>query len=166
MPPPLVLNTELPNLQLRELVVEDAEAYFSAVDANRDHLSQLSDQTAANCPDLESVRRSITNPKHPRELRMGIWADGVVLVGSVNLTPYKAGDDAEMGYWLDARYTGQGYATVAARAMVAYALPRYKSLHASVAEGNEDSSEVLERVGFRETSRQLGYSVFELLATR
>ncbi len=38
---PLELQTEQVPVILRQLTVEDASAYFAAVDANRDHLSQF-----------------------------------------------------------------------------------------------------------------------------
>lgn len=157
---PLTLPTEQDPVVLRQLTVEDAPAYFAAVDANRDHLSQFGDETAAKYPDLKSVVNSIANPSNPDKIRMGIW-DGDTFVGSANLTPDEDGQATELGYWLDARHTGKGYATLATTALSKYALPRFHRVYAEVVEGNEASSRVLMRSGFEQTAREAGRLIFE-----
>ena len=154
----LVLPTERADVLLRQLTPEDAPAYFAAVDANRQHLNQFGDITAANYPDLQSVEDSIRNPKNPNKLRLGIWHEDT-FAGSVNLTPGE--DGAEIGYWLDSRYTGRGYATLAAKALAEYAKERYPKVHAVVTEGNEASTRVLERAGFMRVAKQAGRVIFE-----
>lgn len=161
MNPILELSTEQETITLRQLAPEDAAAYFDAVDANRDHLSQFGDETADKYPTLASVEDSIANPNNPDKLRMGIW-EGGTFVGSINLTPSDDGSDAEVGYWLDKRYTGNGYATVATKALAGYAKNKFRRVHAEVVEGNEASIGVLERAGFHETARITGKLIFEL----
>jgi len=158
----LVLPTEQEAVVLRQLTIEDAPAYFNAVDANREHLSQFGDTTAQKYPTLESVQESILNPTNPDKLRLGIW-DEDTFVGSINLTPEEDGSEAEIGYWLDARHTGKGYATVATRALANYAKNKFPKVRAEVAEGNEASVRVLERVGFEQTAQRAGKLVFELV---
>jgi len=162
MNPVLELPTEQETVVLRQLTPEDASAYFEAVDANRDHLRQFGDNTAEKYPTLESVEESIANPSNPDKLRMGIW-DDETFVGSINLTPSDDGSDAELGYWLDGRHTGKGYATVAAKALAGYAKNKFPKVHAEVVDGNEASSRVLERAGFKQTAREAGKLIFELI---
>lgn len=154
----LTLPTELETVTLRQLRPEDAPVMFDAIQASRDHLSQFGDITAGKYPDLLAVEQSITNPQNPDKLRMGIW-DGEDFVGSINLTPDEEG--AELGYWLDARRTGHGYATLATRALAGHAAERYKRVHAEVVDDNGASRKVLERARFIQTAKEDDKLVFE-----
>lgn len=156
-----MLATERSQVTLRRLTVADAAAYFSAVEANKEHLSQFADETAAKYPDLQTVEESITHPTNPDKLRLGIW-DGATFVGSINLTPDDEGRTAEIRYWLDERYTGHGYATLAAKALGNYARDRYEVVHADVVEGNTSSENVLLRSGFQKVRHDAGRIIFEL----
>src|SRR5690606_9082612 len=100
------------------------EAYFASVDASRAHLSQFGDNTAAKYPTLESVRNSIVRPDNPYKISFGIWSD-CVFAGSAKLTVAEKGRVGEVGYWLDQRRTGNGYATLATRALARYAKNEY-----------------------------------------
>jgi RimJ/RimL family protein N-acetyltransferase len=159
MDTPIVVETGNPNVKLRQLTVEDAPAYFDAVEACRAHLSQFGDETAGKYPDLQSVVDSIANPKNPDKIRMGIWDDGI-FVGSVNLTPDSGRGDAELGYWVDSRYAGRGYATLAARALAKFGQARYKEIWAGVDIRNKASARVLEKAGFKRTAAALGKLLF------
>ncbi|MEK7095974.1 MAG: GNAT family N-acetyltransferase [Patescibacteria group bacterium] len=155
---PLLLTTEQKNVVLRELSTDaDDVAYFEAVDTNRDHLSQLDDITADKYPDLESVRNARLSAGS--KIRMGIW-DGETFVGTVNATPDEEG--AEIGYWLDSRYTGKGHATIAVKALSSYVAERFPKVHAEVIDGNDKSVRVLERAGFHQTAKKAGKLIFEL----
>ena len=77
------------------------------------------------------------------------------LVGAVALkhedTSEMAGiDEAELGYWIGATHWGLGYATEAARAVVAYGFDELGliSIWAGYYEGNERSRRVQEKLGF------------------
>jgi RimJ/RimL family protein N-acetyltransferase/GNAT superfamily N-acetyltransferase len=157
----LVIPTERQNLTLRQLSIEDAPAYFEAVDANRKHLSQFEDETASKYPDLPSVEQSILEPSNPHKIRFGIWDDDA-FVGSINLTPNDNGKTAEVGCWLDGRHTGNGYATLATTALSGYASPKFQKLYAEIVDGNEASVRVLERAGYHQTAKKAGRLVFEL----
>lgn len=156
----LTLATENETVVLRQLTLEDAPAYFGAVDNNREHLSQFGDGTAAKYPDLASVEASITNPSNPDKLRFGVW-DDTTFVGSINLTPDEEG--AEIGYWVDGRYGGKGYATLATKALAGFAKGKYPRVFADVVEGNTGSSRVLEKSGFKQTAKKAGKLIFELI---
>lgn len=158
MPESLILPTDREDVILRQLSTEaDDVAYFEAVNANREHLSQFGDATADKYQSLDDVRNTRMNAGD--KIRMGIWAADN-FVGTVNATPDEEG--AEIGYWLDARYTGHGYATLATKALSAYALQRFPKVHAEVVEGNDSSSRVLERAGFNEIEREGGRIAYEL----
>jgi RimJ/RimL family protein N-acetyltransferase len=157
---PLILGTTLPGVQLKQLRLEDAPAYFEAVDANREHLSQFGDQTGKKYPTVESVEASIKYPDNPNKHRMGIW-DRDIFVGTINMTLIE--NNIEIGYWLDEQHTGMGYATVATRALATYAKRFYPSVYAGVNPENLVSQRVLERAGFNKVAGDAGRLVFEFM---
>ena len=80
--------------------------------------------------------------------------DGAI-VGAVGLILDTANDSAELGYWIGREYWGHGYATEAARAVVAWA---FRSLalnrvHASHFPRNPASGRVLVKLGMRHEGR-------------
>lgn len=162
----MIISTSREGVELRILEEEHAIDYFMAIEANKDHLSQFDDQTAHKYPTLKSVWESIVEPSNPDRLRFGIW-DDEQFVGSANITP--DGSTAEVGYWLDSSFTGNGYATLAATAVAKYAyrIEGIDVVVAEVVEGNEASIKVLERAGFNETKRltetkgEMGRIIFE-----
>ncbi len=156
----LTLPTDQQTVILRQLTIEDAEAYFDSVEASREHLAMFSDETNVNYPDLDSVRSSIADPKNPDRKRFGIW-DSDTFVGTINITPKDEG--AEIGYWLDARHTGRGYATLATGALAKWGVQDMGQdrVYAEVVEDNGASIRVLERAGFHKTSSFLGKLVFD-----
>lgn len=155
----LIIPTERPGLVLRRLTPEDASAYFEAIASSREHLSQFDDVTASKYPDLKSVADSIANPSDPDKLRMGIW-DGSDFAGSINLT--EQGDGREIGYWLDERFTGNGYATLAATALIGFARRYHERIYAEVDERNTPSTRVLEHAGLKRIAQAAGILTFEL----
>lgn len=166
----LIIPTEREGITLRQLTIEDAPAYFEAVDANREHLSQFGDETSANYPTLASVEASIEHPRNPDKIRMGIW-DGDQFVGTANLTPAIDGDSTELGYWTDGRQLRKGYATLAAKALATYGFERFGRVFAVVStEQDEEGKEytnsksvgVLEKAGFAQIAKESGKLIFEL----
>jgi RimJ/RimL family protein N-acetyltransferase/mannose-6-phosphate isomerase-like protein (cupin superfamily) len=155
----LTLPTEREGVELRQLTTDhDDIAYFQAVDANRDHLSQFGDPTAQKYPTLEAVTDARLHAGD--KLRMGIWATET-FVGTINATP--DGDEVEIGYWIDGRYIGNSFATLAARSLSRHLSPSYRRVFAEVAEGNDASATVLRRAGFTQTNTEPGLLTFELL---
>lgn len=147
---PFKLDTERNGVKLRQLTIENAPAYFAAIDASREHLGDIADKY----PTLESVEASILKPDNRKKLRMGIW-DGDIFVGTATLT--HEAQTAEIGYWLDANNTGQGYATLAVRALADYANNMsFNRTLAKVRAENEAGIRVLDRAGFRRTAKKAG----------
>lgn len=152
MKPRLELPIEQETVTLRELTIEDAPFMFESIASSRRHLSQqhgkLRDATSDKYPTLQSVKDSIIHPSNPDKLRMGIW-DGETFVGSIGLTPDGVDSAAaEIGYWLDVRHTGNGYATIATSALAKVAASKFDKVYAKVVDGNKKSEHVLERAGF------------------
>jgi RimJ/RimL family protein N-acetyltransferase len=95
-----------------------------------------------------------------RNWRFGIFsADQSDVFGEVSLFPrsaerrvdFASADRLEIGYWLRYDFTGLGYATEAARAMLglAMAMPEINSIEIHCDPGNTASAAVPLRLGFR-----------------
>ena len=138
-------------IKLKQLFIEDAQAYFELIEYDRAHLSQFNGETAENYPDVAAVIRSITNPENPDKLRFGIW-DGDQMVGSINLTP-KQNQIAEIGYWIGKQHTGHAFAAKAAQSLSEHAFEGlgYDTVFAHVIVGNEASKRTLLNSGFKFT---------------
>ncbi|MER5299279.1 GNAT family protein [Streptomyces lasiicapitis] len=98
------LPTRLPDLVLRELTAQDADAYYALLDRNREHLSRLGDYQAESRATPEWVREHLD--EDPGGLRYGIRLGGR-LIGRVDLIavdPPRYGT----GYWLDEAHVGAG----------------------------------------------------------
>lgn len=88
--------------------------------------------------------------------RLGIALRDGALIGAAGFGP-----DRSLAYMLDRRYWGRGYATEAARALVADAFARFPALDEIVADhfaDNPASGAVLARLGFERTGTGLGAS--------
>ncbi len=148
---PLEILSPNSGVRLVKFSPEDAEEIFALIDANRPHLSQYGDQTAAKYPTLELVLNSIVDPPNPKNLWLAIRNQEGVMVGSIDLTPDELTPDrAEIGYYLGSQFTGQGYMTEAVRLLSAYVSDElgYTDLFAKVHEDNLASARVLERAGY------------------
>lgn len=152
------ITTQKENVILREMRLDDASAYFESVEANRVHLSQFNDKTASKYPTLLSVEKSILIPENPDKLRLSIM-DGGDFVGTINLTPEN--ERAEIGYWIDSRFCGKGYATVAVRALAKFASEKFETVFAEVKIGNTPSEKVLEKSGFCKVSENDKFATFK-----
>ncbi len=71
--------------------------------------------------------------------------------GAVGLVIAPAHERAELGYWIGVPYWGQGFATEAASAVIAFGFEalRLNRIHASHFAGNIASQRVLEKIGMR-----------------
>ncbi len=80
--------------------------------------------------------------------------DGV-LVGAVGLILDTENDSAELGYWIGRDHWGRGFATEAARAVVAWAFESLElhRIHASHFPRNPASGRVLEKLGMTHEGR-------------
>lgn len=160
MPEPIIIPTEREGVVLRELTEADDAVYQESYDYSRPEISVFDETGPFNYRTVEQVRESREKAKASGKLRLGIW-DGDTFVGMVGRTPL--GNEAEVGYWLDSRHTGKGYATIATRAVVQYDGDRFDTVFAKVNEGNDKSIAVLERAGFKEVARQAGQHILHLI---
>ena len=89
----------------------------------------------------------------PQQLVTLPGVDGSRIVGCIGLT--RNGGDVELGYWIARGHWGQGYATEAARAMLAPAQTLgHRRLVAHHFVDNPASGRVLDKLGFRPVGAQ------------
>lgn len=97
--------------------------------------------------------------RYQREIREGsgypffiFTPDGVALLGGLTLSQVQRGvtQSCSLGYWMGARYAGQGYMTAAVRAVVRFAFDslRLHRVEAACLPHNGASIRLLEKVGF------------------
>ena len=155
-------------IALRQLVPEDAQAYFDLIEYDRAHLSQAhgraQDETAEKYKTVEDVRQSIVDPVIPEKLRFGIWVSDT-MVGSNNLT--QRDDDnfeVESGSWIGKQYTGHNYAYLARKLLIDLAFSRlgYQVIISEIAVGNKASRKSVEKSGFKLVREWSDYWVYEL----
>ncbi|MFD9074265.1 GNAT family N-acetyltransferase [Streptomyces lasiicapitis] len=154
------LPTRLPDLVLRELTAQDADAYYALLDRNREHLSRLGDYQAESRATPEWVREHLD--EDPGGLRYGIRLGGR-LIGRVDLIavdPPRYGT----GYWLDEAHVGAGHATAACAALYGYAARALGAtdIYAGVTRGNDRSVALLARLGFEPVAEFADYTRFHL----
>ena len=88
--------------------------------------------------------------------RLGVTLPDGALIGAVGFGP-----DHSLAYMIDRRYWGRGYATEAARALLADAFARFPEItqiHADHFTDNPASGAVLQKLGFEQTGTGLGAS--------
>jgi RimJ/RimL family protein N-acetyltransferase len=169
LPVPAELRTE--RLYLRPWQTTDAARLLPILEANVDHLSSWIPAhvaTPAPLPDLElRLARFVDDFLGGRNWRYAIFTpDESGLLGEVSLFPrsaegrvhFAAADRLEIGYWLRRDVTGKGYATEAARAMLALSLAqsgiRQVEIHCDPR--NVSSAAIPQRLDFRLASAGAG----------
>lgn len=174
LPVPRTLRTA--RLLLRPWTEEDAPALLPVLQANVDHLGPWIPphvSTPVPLPALaERLAGFAADFAASRAWRYALLApDGARLLGEVDLFPRAAHgrvpfaehpDRVEIGYWLDAAATGQGFALEAADAMIALArsLPGIAHVEIQCDEANVASARVPERLGFELAAAEEGLQVW------
>ncbi len=149
---------ETERLFIRAAGREDAAAAYAAVSASRAELTPWI-SWAEQEPDLDAVRESLVRARARFTLRedlrfhLFLREDRACFVGSTGLHHIDwSVPRFEIGYWLDTRFTGQGFATEAVRGITDFA---FRELEAERLEiwcdpRNERSAAVARRSGFRQ----------------
>ena len=140
-------------LILRPLTLDDAPMLFSQIDANRSHLREWLPWLDHHLLPVDTngyIGHSRQQEISTSGIVRGIWFNGD-LCGVVDLHKLeKQHRKTEMGYWLGAKFQGQGIMTQAVRAMVDYAFETLKLNRVEIrcAEHNHKSRHIPERLNF------------------
>jgi RimJ/RimL family protein N-acetyltransferase len=158
---PSVIRTA--NLHLRSWRQEDAATLLPVLEANVARLVGWIPQHVASpapLPEMEARLAGFAEDfAAARACRFAILsADERQVYGEVDLffrsaagrVPLEAADRLEIGYWLRSEATGRGYATEAARAIMALGatLPGMRHIEIRCDPRNESSAAVPRRLGF------------------
>ena len=134
-------------LMLKQLESEDAEAVFSLIELDREHLKKFDEELLEKYKTVAAVRMSITMPERGK-VQLAMWEDKKV-VGGMNLQ-FRPGHIAELHFWTGRRYTGQTHGVRAVQMFADYAF-NHLDVHRLVsflAPGNKDGEKVLQEAGF------------------
>ncbi len=140
-------------IDLRPLEMSDADALFTLIARNRDHLDQWMRWTARiqTLQDAQHyIQRHADRYAAGSGFHAGLWVHGELVGGVVCHEIDRDSHKTEIGYWLDAGYTGRGLVTRACRAVIT-ALFQRQGLHRieiMCMTENRPSRAVAERLGF------------------
>lgn len=138
-------------LLLRPSWIEDAPAIAAGIG------EQAIVRNLATAPwpyGLADAERFAGRPQDPRLPHFLIHLPGEGVIGSVGFGEDDSG--VEIGYWIARAWWGRGFATEAARALVALApILGHRRLVAGHFLDNPASGKVLRKAGFRPTGRRL-----------
>ena len=150
-------------LCLRTWRAEDAPLVRAALDASDAHLRPWVPFMKSEPQDLAGTRKWVAwrieqfaaGTNHCYAI---LPRDGTELLGEVMLLGRAGPDALEIGYWIDVRQTGHGYATEAAAALVCtgLALHHCKRLRMVCDPRNEASFRIPRKLGFRHVETRLG----------
>ena len=139
-------------LTLRQYTPDDADLLHALMLANRADLVNFSKELPGLYPTPQDLRGSITNPRNPDRIRLGIWNEIGVLVGSMNFEPYKENKSTpEIDYFVGRRFQGRGIATRATEGIINFfsKQPNLEAVVAIVDTDNIPSMTVIEKNNFR-----------------
>lgn len=141
-------------LVLRHFTLDDAQTIYDRVAANREHLRHYLpwvDRTKGIEDTLEFLLAASVNRRRGRWLTYGLWQDGefVGALGTHDIEPVER--HLSIGYWISAGAQGRGLITRACRRFLRLAFEELgmERVEIRVAEGNQRSAAVPERLGLR-----------------
>lgn len=144
----------LPDLNLREIVLEDAAAIYQAIDTHRDYLRiwlPFVDNMRSVADEEAFLKNLLTVPAERYEPVFGIWNDRNEICGLIgfHFTDF-ANHRTEIGYWLLPEYQHRGIITTSVRKLCQWAIEEkgMKRIQIRCATGNAASNGIPIRLGF------------------
>ncbi|UQZ84848.1 Putative ribosomal N-acetyltransferase YdaF [Paenibacillus konkukensis] len=146
------------SIYLRPLDLTDAPALQELRAASRDYHRPFEplrpDDQFTLAFQEEQIRQNLLDSKHDKSYIFGIFlCEGDRLIGRISLTSVFRGpwQNANIGYYMDCRFAGKGYMTLAVKLAVQHALCGLKlhRVQGAVMPRNTPSIRVLEKAGFR-----------------
>lgn len=141
------------NCELRTWKDSEASALFALVDQNREYLGKWLPWVPfvkAEQDSLKFIQESQQSWEQQQSLELGIW-QGQTLLGCIGLHALDTlHRKTSFGYWLGARYQGQGVMTRAVTGLVTYCFSErdFNRVEIRAAVGNTASRAIPERLGF------------------
>ena len=137
---------------VRSYTLDDAQALYDVIDANRDHLRSwmIWEKTTKSVDDTRTFIRSCLDEQVSIEGN-GIWVDGE-LGGGIGLDIDTLSNSGEIGYWLAKQHEGRGIVTRACERFFDLAFDELglHRMELQAASGNVRSRAVAGRLGMYE----------------
>ncbi|WP_333627544.1 GNAT family N-acetyltransferase [Sphingobacterium siyangense] len=139
-------------LTLRPTVFADLETHYEfQLDDQANHLAAFTSTSSSDRKTyIEKYGKFLTEPSINNQT---ILVDGTI-VGSI--AKFVIEGDAEVTYWIDRKFWGQGVATKALKSFLT--LETNRPIYARVAFDNFGSQKVLEHCGFVKVGTDCGYA--------
>lgn len=144
----------LPDLNLREIVLEDAAAIYQAIDTHRDYLRiwlPFVDNMRSVADEEAFLKNVLSVPAERYEPVFGIWNDRNEICGLIgfHFTDF-TNHRTEIGYWLLPEYQHRGIVTTSIRKLCQWAVEEkgMKRIQIRCATGNVASNGIPIRLGF------------------
>ncbi|SFR19658.1 MULTISPECIES: GNAT family N-acetyltransferase [unclassified Paenibacillus] len=162
----ILIKSTHPGLQIRLLQVNDAERLLEIRRENFDFFKPFEPERPEIYFTLEEQARLISNGLEAAQAGQGytfglFLLENNKLIGRMELSGIARGpfQNANLGYFVDPAYHGQGYATSAVKDIVRYALNELElhRIQAGVMPRNTPSNRVMEKAGFRREGLALNY---------
>ncbi|GGQ99657.1 GNAT family N-acetyltransferase [Deinococcus ruber] len=159
-------SVQTPRLLLRAPRPDDAPAVYRAVMASLPELRrwmEWAQQPLDEAGYRENLTRAAERFVSGEELRYLVWdAAGEILLGSSGFHALNwSVPKGEIGYWIDSRHTGQGYATETARALTDFGFDElgFRRIEIRCDALNAASAAVAARLGFTLDARLINDKV-------
>ncbi|HEY4386641.1 MAG TPA: GNAT family N-acetyltransferase [Ktedonobacteraceae bacterium] len=140
---------------LRPLHESDVQPYYEAIEESREHLRpwlSLADRYQSEADVLPFMRQSMADWLVRKDMRLHIWdALSERFLGGCGIHPQDWEIRSfELGYWLRASATGQGYVSEAIQLLVNYLFDTLQAQRVTIRcdEDNHASAAVPRRLGF------------------
>lgn len=143
----LQLSTEDPLIILRELATEaDDLAFHQAVVEYPEYSDNYANTMTEHLGTLDQVKSKRLNSDD--SIRMGIWK-GEDFVGEISVNPDEDNPESgEIGLFVRKDFRGNGYASLALKALTPVAVAKFSYVHADVHPDNHASSRTVEKSGY------------------
>lgn len=152
---PAVSFRILPDIQLREVRIEDAAAIYHAIDTHRDYMRiwlPFVDTLKSTTDEEEFLKGVLSAPDDRYEPIFGIWNEHNEICGLIgfHFSDF-ANHRTEIGYWLLPEYQHRGIMTQCVRCLCRWAIEtkEIKRIQIRCATGNAASNGIPLRLGFR-----------------
>lgn len=140
------------DIKLRPSIAEDINIFFEyQLDAEANYLAAF---TAKNPADKAAYLEKYTKLLHNPTVNMQTIVADSNVIGTI--TKFEINEEAEVAFWIDKHFWGQGFATKSLKMFLD--IERKRPIFGHVAFDNFGSQKVLEQCGFVKIGTEVGFA--------